>query len=214
MNLFTYPSYEERHERLNTLTHVYGAIFFAIGGIYLLWECKFLKAHLFMPISFYVMALITMFIVSSIYHATRQPERKRIWQIVDHCCIFLLIGGTYVPVIMRYIKNDTGSVFLTSMWTIIITGIFLKIFFTGKYTLLSTIVYVCLGWMGLFIIQPLIETVPNPTLSLFGLGGVLYTIGVYFYRNEKITYNHTIWHFFVLGGAAAHYGAMLQLISY
>ncbi|MCO4294006.1 hemolysin III family protein [Solitalea sp. MAHUQ-68] len=213
MNLFTYPSYEERHERLNTLTHLSGAIAFSIGGMYLLWQCMFIKESLLLPIGFYAASLITMFFVSSIYHATRQPERKRFWQIIDHCCIFLLIGGTYAPVIVHYIKSETGSMFLTAMWTIIITGIFFKIFFTGRYTILSTTIYVCLGWMGMLIIQPLSIAVPNLILSLFGFGGMFYSIGVYFYRNEKIAYNHTIWHLFVLAGAATHFGAMLELIS-
>lgn len=213
MSIFTYPSYEEKHERLNTLTHLIGAVAFLAGGIYLLWQCYASKQALLLPIGIYTASLIMMFLVSSIYHATRQPDKKRFWQIIDHCCIFLLIGGTYVPIIMHYIKNETGSMFLTAMWTIILSGILLKIFFTGRYIFLSTAIYLALGWMGMLIIQPIINLVPLTVVSLLGIGGAFYTIGVYFYRNDRIPYNHTIWHLFVLGGAAFHFGAILQLVS-
>jgi hemolysin III len=152
---------------------------------------------------------IFMYAASTTYHIVKHPGRKTKWRVVDHISIFFLIGGTYSAVVQRYVPAETSRWFMTLMWGIIAAGSILKIFFTGKYQWLSVILYLFLGWMAVFIYQPL-STIPLEVCWWILAGGLAYTFGVIFYKNQKLQYSHAIWHLFVMAGTAFHYVAIYK----
>ncbi len=141
---------------------------------------------------------------STIYHLTPRGISKGRWRIVDHISIFFLIGGTYTPIIMQYLTYPSNVIFLGIMWTIILAGAILKFWWTGKYDNISTSLYVFLGWMVLFVIWPLWKNAPADVLWWILIGGIAYSIGIYFYKKSEPFYNHVIWHVFVLIGTISH----------
>lgn len=141
---------------------------------------------------------------SAIYHLTPRGKSKDQWRIMDHISIFFLIGGTYTPIIMRYIELPVSTIFLGIMWTIILLGSILKIWWTGKYDNISTGLYVFLGWMVLFVIWPLWNNAPPEVLWWILAGGLSYSIGIYFYKNSNTHFYHVIWHLLVLMGTISH----------
>jgi hemolysin III len=150
---------------------------------------------------------------STAYHATVIPEKKSKLQIMDHVSIYFLIAGSYTPMILSILKKETAIFFLGIIWGSVLIGTFFKLFFTGKFKTLSVIIYLTMGWLAVFFIQDLIEKISWETLTWISLGGLSYTIGVYFYVKSERLFFHSIWHLFVLGGTVSHFVAVRQLLS-
>lgn len=149
---------------------------------------------------------------STAYHAAKNPKKKSRLQVMDHVSIYFLIAGSYTPMILAILPLDTAIIFLVIIWGSVLVGTFFKLFFTGKFKTLSVIIYLTMGWLAVFFIQDLVEKISWETLVWIGIGGLSYTIGVYFYVKSEKPYYHFIWHLFVLGGTAAHFVAVYQLI--
>lgn len=158
------------------------------------------------------LGLLMVYGFSTAYHATVNPEKKSKLQIMDHVSIYFLIAGSYTPMILAILKKETALIFLGIIWGSVLVGTFFKLFFTGKFKTLSVIIYLTMGWLAVFFIQDLIEKISWDTLIWIGIGGMSYTVGVYFYVKSEKLYYHAIWHLFVLGGTAAHFVAVYQLI--
>lgn len=148
---------------------------------------------------------VFMYSSSTIYHLIKDPVKKVKARIIDHISIFFLIGGTYAAVVQRYVPNQTAIWFMATMWGIIAAGAILKIFFTGKYQWVSVILYLFLGWMAVFIYKPLYNNMTWEVFQWLLYGGLAYTLGVIFYKNQKLLYSHAIWHLFVLAGTFCHF---------
>ncbi|MBC6368302.1 hemolysin III family protein [Algoriphagus sp. AK58] len=201
-------------ERLNALSHAFGLIF-GIFGIPFLIQKSLLQVdylHLIGTLTF-SLGLLMVYGFSTAYHAAKNPKKKARFQIMDHVSIYFLIAGSYTPMILAILKIQTAILFLSIIWGSVLVGTFFKLFFTGKFKTLSVIIYLTMGWLAVFFIWDLIEKISWDTLVWIGLGGLSYTIGVYFYVKSERLYYHTIWHLFVLGGTAAHYVAVYQLVS-
>ncbi len=150
------------------------------------------------------LSMIILYTSSTVYHATRKPRRRMIMNIVDHAAIYVLIAGTYTPFTLITLKGTMGTVLFIIAWSIALVGILLKTKFTGRFDVLSTILYVAMGWMVVVAIIPLFRALPTTGLWwLFG-GGLSYTLGAVIYSIDRINYNHAIFHVFVLGGSFAH----------
>jgi hemolysin III len=135
-----------------------------------------------------------------------------VFHILDHCGIFLLIAGTYTPVLLISIGGTTGWVLFGIQWTMALIGIVLKIFYTGKYDLISTLIYALMGWMVVIRWRDLLESIPDAAFHLLLAGGIAYTVGIVFYLiDSKIKYSHFIWHLFVMAGSILHY---IMIIKY
>lgn len=145
---------------------------------------------------------------SAVYHLMPRGVWKDRWRIIDHISIFFLIGGTYTPVIIQYLSDPYRYIFLGIMWTIILIGGILKLWWTGKYDNLSTGIYVFLGWMLLFVIWPIWKNTPGLVFTWIIAGGLAYTIGIYFYKYSNRLYYHVIWHCFVILGTLCHWIAV------
>jgi hemolysin III len=152
--------------------------------------------------------MLLVYTFSSLYYAAKTERAKDLLQIGDHISIYFLIAGTYTPLMVRYLKPETAMLFLGVMWIIVATGVVFKLFFTKRFKLLSVLLYLALGWMIVFVIEPLSVTMPFVVFKWILIGGASYSIGVYFYVKDTKTYFHSIWHLFVLLGTVAHFVAV------
>ena len=174
----------------------------------------FIKAHLSeiknlpLAIGVYVLGLLMVFTFSTLYHATVNLSIKKILRVFDHISIFILIGGTYLPLVLLHADPTRAKYLLTIQWLIILAGIIKKVFFTGRFEALSTSVYVVLGIMTLGTGKTFWQSLPTSSLYLIVAGGLMYLIGVVFYQNRKLAYGHFIWHIFVLTAAILHFLAI------
>ncbi|MFC5192092.1 hemolysin III family protein [Algoriphagus aquatilis] len=158
------------------------------------------------------LGIVMVYGFSTAYHAAKNPKKKSKLQVMDHVSIYFLIAGSYTPMVLSILKMETAVIFLGIIWGSVLIGTFFKLFFTGKFKTLSVVIYLTMGWLAVFFIQDLVEKISWDTLTWIGLGGLSYTIGVFFYVKSEKLYYHAIWHLFVLGGTAAHFVAVYQLI--
>ena len=153
----------------------------------------------------YGLSIILLFLASTCYHAITSSKRKHYFRVADHIGIYLLIAGTYTPVLLIAIPNGLGWILFWVVWGIAAFGLVLKLFFTGRFERFSTFLYLAMGWLAIIPYAELTTALDAKALALLIGGGVAYTVGVLFYAIEKIPYNHFIWHLFVLGGSSCHF---------
>jgi hemolysin III len=153
-------------------------------------------------------ALVLTYATSTIYHSSRSPLQRSRMRIMDHACIYLLIAGTYTPFVLIVLQGYIGWTIFGISWGMAITGITLKIFFTGRYRLLSTLMYLFMGWLIVFAIVPLIEKMPVMGMRWLVAGGLAYSMGAILYAIRKIPLNHAIFHVFTMVGSICHFIAV------
>jgi hemolysin III len=164
-------------------------------------------------LSIYGISLFLLYISSTLYHSLSFTKANKVFQRIDHSMIFVLIAGTYTPVLLIALRDSLGWVLFGLIWGLAIFGIILKNIFFKKLQILSLILYLVMGWLVVFAIKPLLESVPFGMMIWFLAGGLSYTIGVVFYVWKKLPYSHFIWHLFVLGGSITHFfGIFFYLI--
>ncbi len=201
-------------EKVNAITHGLGIILSLIAIPFLIVKSTH-SQNLMMVwgVSIFSFGILAVYLSSTVYHSLRTPKLKRLANIIDHISIFFLIGGTYTPIILHYISREKATLFLTVQWCIILAGVILKLFFTGKYEWLSVTLYIMLGWMLVFVIKPLILTMPYTIFLWIIGGGVCYTFGVVFYVMENKKHAHNVWHCFVLAGTILHFVAVYKSLD-
>ena len=203
------PSTDTRDEIASALTHGLGAIAALAGGTVLVCQAAINgdRWQLSTALVFSV-TLLLLYISSTLYHAIPSPQIKARLQVVDHCAIYLLIAGTYTPFTLIGLRGPWGWSLFAAIWILAVCGVVYKFFFTGRFRLLSTCLYVAMGWLVLIAIKPLIHSLDASALAWLLAGGLCYTAGTYFYQRDAIRYFHAIWHLFVLGGSACHFVAV------
>jgi len=194
-----------KEEKLNAISHGIG-ILLGIIGFYLLLKFDTQKTE-YSTISLvvYSISIILLFFASTLYHYNSTQSVKMKLRVLDHICIYYLIAGTYTPVALITLEEGNGWLILYAVWCIAIAGTILKLFFTGKFEVLSLILYLFMGWLIIFDFQNLLSNTSKTGLYLLMLGGFFYTTGIFFYAFKRIPYNHLIWHFLVLAGAISHW---------
>ncbi len=192
-------------EKLNTITHGIGILFGVVALILLIaFDNKKTDWSLF-SIIVYAVSIIVLFTSSTLYHAVKGKQRKHYFRVIDHISIYLLIAGTYTPVLLIALHASLGWTLFWVVWGIAGFGIILKLFFTGRFEIFSTLLYLVMGWLIVFDFSNLSNAIGSDGMwFLFG-GGLFYTVGIAFYAIEKIPFNHVIWHLFVLAGALFHF---------
>ncbi|MFC7445385.1 hemolysin III family protein [Mesoflavibacter sp. HG96] len=199
-------------EKLNALTHAIGAVFGIVALILLIvFETKKTAFSLFSVIV-YGISIIILFTASTMYHSFTDEKKKHYFRIVDHISIYLLIAGTYTPVLLITLEQSKGWLLFYIVWAIAGFGVILKLFFTGKFETFSTLLYLVMGWLIVFDFSTLSSIMASNGLVLLIAGGLAYTVGIVFYAIEKIPYNHVIWHLFVLAGAILHFFMILFFV--
>jgi len=162
--------------------------------------------------SLYGSTLTLLYAASTLYHSIRQPKAKAILKIIDHAAIYLLIAGTYTPFLLVPMRGPWGWSLFGVLWGSALVGIGFKIFLAGRFTLLSTLVYVGMGWIVLIAIRPLWQSLPLGGILWLAGGGLLYTLGTVFYLCRRIPFSHAIWHLFVLAGSVCHFFSVMFYI--
>ena len=200
-------------EWFNTISHGIAALASTLGFVLLvmLGNSSELNFTLFSAIVFGV-SLVLLYTFSTIYHGARNEKTKKVFQILDHCGIYLLIAGTYTPVLLVSIGGKTGWVIFGVQWTVAFIGLVIKIFYTGKFNLISTLMYAVMGWMIVIRWQDLVDAIPSAALTLLLAGGISYTVGIVFYLiDTRIKFSHFIWHLFVMAGSLFHF---IMIVKY
>ncbi|MDD2236026.1 MAG: hemolysin III family protein [Kiritimatiellae bacterium] len=198
-----------RHEGLNSLTHGVAAAISLVGLVLLVvFAARYGTVWHVVSFSIYGTTMVLLFTASTCYHAVRNPEIKKILRIVDHSAIFLLIAGTYTPITLTALRGPLGWSLFGCVWGIAAVGIALKVFFTGRFRVLSTLLYLLMGWLVVFAVRPICMQIPRAGLLWLLAGGLAYTGGVVFYIGKSIPCNHAIWHLFVFAGSLCHYVAI------
>lgn len=202
----SHSAYDPKEEFLNTLTHGIGAVFGIIGLV--IFVISYVNHGDLLKLTttiIYGLSLTLLMLASTFYHGAKNSALKTKFKLLDHCAIYLLIAGTYTPLITHTIPSVMGLSVLGLVWLCAIVGIAIKLKFGSQYKKFSVMTYLVMGWLSLFVIYELVQALPVTALVLLGGGGLIYSSGVYFYLNHKIPYNHAIWHIFVLLAAICHY---------
>lgn len=200
-------------EVANTITHGFGALCSIVAlMLMLILSVEDADPWRIAGVTVFGMALILMYMASTLYHAIPHPSAKRLLRVLDHCAIYLLIAGTYTPFLLVFMRGNWGWTLFFTLWSIAILGCGFKLFYTGKWDFISTLFYIAMGWMALLTIKPALENIPNMALLLMLLGGLSYTGGVLFYLWHRLPYHHAIWHLFVMGGSTIHFLAILLYV--
>ena len=150
-------------------------------------------------------ALVLMYTTSSIFHALKWNKAKEIFEILDHSVIYVLIASTYTPFLLIVVGGKEGTTLLVIEWLICILGIVFKSFFVQKFVVFSTLLYIIMGWLVVFVWYDLLANISNLSLVFLILGGLFYTIGTLFYMWRLFKYHHLVWHIFVIFGSIAHF---------
>ena len=205
--------YERKEELWNIWTHAFGTLL-ALAGTALLVTFSSLwgNAWHIVGASIFGGSMIILYLASTLYHASQTSELRRKLNIFDHAAIYILIAGSYTPFTLIAIRGALGWSLFGIAWGLAITGVILKLFFTGKYEKLSTISYVLLGWIAVIGGKSLWINLPTSSLVFLLIGGGCYTIGAVFYAFRKLPYNHAIFHIWVLAGTICHFFSVLYLI--
>ena len=203
-------TYNRKQEIVNGLIHGIG-ILFGVSGLPVLTGIA--TAHGNTPgiigSGIYGFCFLLLFTTSTIYHIATEPSVKKAFKIFDHISIYFLIAGTYTPFLLVYINNSFGITLLAVLWGLTLVGIFFKTRFTGRYEIVSTIIYILMGWIMVVGGRKFFDHLPVSVLIFICIGGGLYSIGVFFYLWDKYTYTHAVWHILVLAAAICHYVGVL-----
>ncbi|WP_303811693.1 hemolysin III family protein [Apibacter mensalis] len=202
----------DKQEILNTISHGMGIVLGVVGLIFLLVKNNNSSIYSTLSIWTFGLSLIILYTSSTIYHFFVNENWKKKARVLDHMSIFLLIAGTYTPICLITLEKSSGWTLFTIVWTIAALGIIMKIFLTGKVDKLSLLLYLVMGWLLVFDIKNIANSMTSQALLFLVLGGVLYTLGTIFYARDKMPYAHFIWHLFVLGGSASHYAMVYYII--
>ncbi len=207
-------SYAVGEEIANSITHGIGTALSVIGGIALIvFAALYGDAWRLVSFSIYSVTLVILYLASTLYHSVRDLRLKRIFKILDHACIYLLIAGTYTPFLLVSLRGPWGWTLLGVIWGLALVGIIFKTFSAQRFRRFLVLGYLLMGWLCVIAGRELILRVPAEGLLWLAFGGLLYTIGVLFYAWRKLPYSHAIWHLFVLGGSICHYLAVLSLLA-
>ncbi len=199
-------------EKWNAYSHGLGVVL-AVVGFFLLMQKDLSVKNATISIIIYSVSLLLLFAASTLYHLVRNPKLKFRLRILDHISIYYLIAGTYTPVCLLLLLDSKGWLLLYLVWGIALLGTLLKLFFTGKFEKLSLLLYAMMGYLVVLDCNFLSENLSGHGLFWMALGGIFYTIGIFFYALKRISFNHLIWHLFVLAGAISHWILINEILT-
>ncbi len=211
--MYNAHDYTFGEEMANAITHGIGALL-AIAALVLLVVVSSINGNATGVVSFtvYGSTLVILYLMSTIYHSLPRGKAKDIFEILDHSSIFLLIAGTYTPFALVTLKGVEGWTIFGITWGLAIAGMVMKFFLVKKFVILSTLLYILMGWMAIFFLKDIMARVPLNGVILLVLGGISYTLGTVFYIRRKMPYHHAIWHIFVLVGSVFHFFTILLYV--
>lgn len=210
------PTISKRQQSLweeiaNSASHSAGLVAALIGApILILDAIRRGDAAYIVGVSVFSVTIFLLYLSSAIYHGLPAGKAKRVFKVLDHSSIYLLIAGTYTPFTLGALRGTWGWTLFGLIWSIAFVGVVLKAVGRVSHPIISTGLYLVMGWLIVIAIDPLITKVPLPGLLWLLAGGLFYTVGVVFYATDsRLKYGHLLWHFFVLAGTVSHYFAVL-----
>ena len=198
-------------EIAHAITHGIGALL-AIAGLAVLMVAAAVRgegAWQVVPCAVYGAAMVLMFTTSTLYHSFPWPRVKRVFRVLDHEMIFLMIAGSYTPFMLIVLRGALGWTLFGIVWGIAAAGLVFQGFFTGRFKGASTALYLVMGWIIVFALKPLLEQMSPAGIRWLVAGGLCYTLGAVVYLFKRVKYHHALWHLAVLAGGACHYFAIL-----
>lgn len=203
---FEVTYYPKLEERLNILSHGLGALLSIIALPFLIIKASNTNDSVaVLSVVIYGASMIVLYLASTLFHSAVNKKFRYYFNIFDHTAIYILIAGTYAPVALVVLKGTLGWVIFGLSWLFAISGVLFKVFFIGRFKIVSIVTYIAMGWMIVFAIKPLLESFSEEGLKFFALGGISYSIGALFFAFNKIPYNHAIFHVFVLFESLFHF---------
>jgi len=205
--------YAPIEERINILSHAVGLLLSIVGLLALVTRAMpHGNPWLLVSSSVFGISMIALYTASTAYHSTRDPILRGRLRTVDHASIYVLIAGTYTPFTLVTLQGVAGWALFGITWGMAVTGIVLKLFYTGRFKLVSTLMYVFMGWLVVFFVKPLIGSLPFAGLMWLLGGGISYTLGAVLYSIPKVPYHHAVFHLFVLLGSTCHFVAVYRFV--
>lgn len=207
-------TYSPLEEKVNIYSHSLGFIIASAGLIFLLRLALF-RENLSQIFSFTVfgLSMMILFAASTLYHRAVNPVKRARLRIFDHAAIYVLIAGTYTPFCLVTLPDRLGLILFVVVWVFAIIGISIKLFFTGRFSVFSTLMYLFMGWMIVFLIKPLNQNLAAEGIQWIFAGGLAYTLGAILYSIKRIPFNHASFHILVLIGSFCHYMAIYLYVG-
>lgn len=206
-------TFSRGEEIANAITHGIGTILSIVGlTLLIVFSVQFGDVWHVVSFTVYGTTMLLLYTSSTLVHSFPHGRVKDLFEIFDHSSIYLFIAGTYTPFLFVIIQGTVGWTLFGVVWGLAVAGIVFKIFFVKRFVLVSTLLYIAMGWLIVLAWDPLASSLAGPGLNLLVVGGVLYTIGSIFYVWRGFPYHHAIWHIFVLGGTITHYLAILLYV--
>ncbi|SES76266.1 hemolysin III [Nitrosospira multiformis] len=198
-------------EIANSISHGIGLVAALVGTPFLITQAaRHGNVGFVIGASLFSATTIFLYLASTLYHALPIGKSKRVFRVLEHSAIFLLIAGTYTPFTLGVLHGVWGWILLSIIWSLAAAGVVLKVFYGTSFPILSTSLYLLMGWMVVITADILVAKMPTPGLLWLIAGGLSYTVGVVFFAiDSRLQYAHLIWHLFVLTGTTCHYFAVL-----
>ncbi len=205
--------YSPREELVHAISHGVGFVAAAIGLVVLLAATSERgTTSEVVGVGIFGISLMLLYAASTLYHGLPASSSKKIMRKLDYIAIYLLISGTYTPFVLIKMQNSRGLALLALIWALAILGIVLELVRNSPTRRTSLALYLAMGWLAVFALEPLLETLEPAGVALLILGGLAYSVGIIFYAWSKLPYNHAVWHGFVLGGSALHFASVIGFV--
>ena len=201
-------SYAPQEERINALSHAFGAVLATIATVLMLIKGNYLHGWQYFGLVIYGLSMILLFSSSAIYHFAVDEKKRQWYKKLDHTAIYYLIAGTYTPFLAIALPTTKAHYLLIALWVIAIIGTLFKLVFIHRFQKISLIAYLTMGWLAVLVMDDMQRYLKPDCLKLLIAGGLAYTIGALFYALKRVRYTHAIWHIFVLIGAGSHFLAI------
>jgi hemolysin III len=197
-------------EIANSISHGIGLVLALIATpILIVAALRYGNTWNMIGVSVFAASMVTLYLSSTLYHALTHDRAKQIFRMFDHCAIFLLIAGTYTPFTLGVLRGPWGWTLLGLIWTLAAIGLTMKMVLRARYSWLSVILYLVMGWLVVIAAPQILRVMPLSGLLWLAAGGIAYTAGVGFYAAHRVRYAHFAWHLFVIAGTVCHFFAVL-----
>jgi hemolysin III len=197
----------------NSVTHGIGAGLAVAGAVVLVVTAVGGTVGQIVSCSVFSCTLVLVYVCSTLYHSLVRTRARHVLRIIDHSAIYLLIAGTYTPFALVSLRGRLGWLLFAIVWSLAILGIVFKSLAIGRFAIASVVVYIGMGWLGVFVVHPLLHALTWHGVFWIALGGVFYTAGIVFFAFDRLSYFHALWHLFVLAGSTCHYFAVLFYVA-
>lgn len=201
--------YIAQGERLNTITHGFGACLSVAALVQMVASASMWgDAYRIVSVSVYGASLVLLYLASTLYHLAKDERVKAMMKLVDHSCIYVLIAGTYTPFTLISIRGPWGWSLFGVIWGLAVLGVIFKLYFIHRFDKSSVAIYIAMGWLAIIAARPIVMALPAGGIACIVAGGLAYTGGAGVYLWRSLPHNHAIWHMLVMAGSAFHFAAV------